>query len=138
VEGVPRNKCFFRVRISYVLRFISICDLFTDAPSYIMAPESISLAYFRNPSHQSACLYVYLPIVARHRLGKNPPIVAMKRLGEKLPRQRIYSYMQQYKNCWKHNLLCGPCRIKESRRLVLPTTSCLILRECLAEIKLRT
>jgi hypothetical protein len=26
--------CFFKVQISHVLRFISICDLFTDSPSY--------------------------------------------------------------------------------------------------------
>jgi hypothetical protein len=36
-----------------------------------MTPEPISTAYFINPSHQSLCLYVYPPIVARHRLGKN-------------------------------------------------------------------
>jgi hypothetical protein len=34
-----RNKCFFRVRIARVLRFISICVLFTDSPSYC---ESVS------------------------------------------------------------------------------------------------
>jgi hypothetical protein len=38
---------------------------------YIMAPELISTAYFTNPSHQSACLYVYPSIVARQRLIKN-------------------------------------------------------------------
>jgi hypothetical protein len=27
---MSRNKCFFLVRIPHVLRFISICDLFTD------------------------------------------------------------------------------------------------------------
>jgi hypothetical protein len=32
VEDMSRNKCFYE--ISYVLRFISICDLFTDSPSY--------------------------------------------------------------------------------------------------------
>jgi hypothetical protein len=36
-----------------------------------MAIEPISTAYFINPSSQSACLCVYLPIVARKRLGKN-------------------------------------------------------------------
>jgi hypothetical protein len=30
VEDMSRNECFFQVRMSYVLRFISICDLFTD------------------------------------------------------------------------------------------------------------
>jgi hypothetical protein len=38
---------------------------------YIMTSEPISTAYFINPSHQSVCLYVYLPIVARQRLGGN-------------------------------------------------------------------
>jgi hypothetical protein len=38
---------------------------------YIMAPEPISTAHFINPSHQSVCLYVYPPNVARQGLGKN-------------------------------------------------------------------
>jgi hypothetical protein len=33
VEDMSRNKCFSQIRISHVLRFISICDLFTDSPS---------------------------------------------------------------------------------------------------------
>jgi hypothetical protein len=33
VEDMSRNKCFFQVRISHILRFISICDLFTDSPA---------------------------------------------------------------------------------------------------------
>jgi hypothetical protein len=35
VEDMSRNKCIFQVRISHVLRFISICGLFTDSPSHI-------------------------------------------------------------------------------------------------------
>jgi hypothetical protein len=38
---------------------------------YIMAPEPIQMAYFIKPSHQSLCLYVNPPIVARQRLSKN-------------------------------------------------------------------
>jgi hypothetical protein len=34
VEDMSRNKRFFLVRMSHVLRFMSICDLFTDSPSY--------------------------------------------------------------------------------------------------------
>jgi hypothetical protein len=34
VEDMSRNKCFFKVLLSHVLRFISICDLFADSPSY--------------------------------------------------------------------------------------------------------
>jgi hypothetical protein len=45
--------------------------MFMKRVMYIMAPEPISTAYFINPSHhQSICLYVYSPIVARQRLGK--------------------------------------------------------------------
>jgi hypothetical protein len=32
MEDMSRNKCFFQVRISLVLCFISLCDLFTDYP----------------------------------------------------------------------------------------------------------
>jgi hypothetical protein len=34
VEDMLRNKCSFQVRISHVLRVISIYYLFTDSPSY--------------------------------------------------------------------------------------------------------
>jgi hypothetical protein len=33
--------------------------LFMKLYMYVMAPEPVSAAYFINPSHQSACLYVY-------------------------------------------------------------------------------
>jgi hypothetical protein len=39
--------------------------------TYFMEPELNSKAYFTNLSHQPVCLYVYPPIVARQRLGKN-------------------------------------------------------------------
>jgi hypothetical protein len=35
-----------------------------------MADEPISMAHFINPSQQSVCLYAYLRIVARQRLGE--------------------------------------------------------------------
>jgi hypothetical protein len=34
VDDMSRNRCFFHVRISHVLRFISIYDLLIDSPSY--------------------------------------------------------------------------------------------------------
>jgi hypothetical protein len=40
---------------------------------YIMATESISMAYFINLCHQSVCLHVYPSIVARQQLGKSVP-----------------------------------------------------------------
>jgi hypothetical protein len=46
-------------------------SIFMKIGMYITTPGPISTAYFINPSHQSVCLYVYPPIVARQRLGKN-------------------------------------------------------------------
>jgi hypothetical protein len=40
-------------------------------PQYILAPESISTAYFINPTDRSVRLYVYSPIIARQRVDKN-------------------------------------------------------------------
>jgi hypothetical protein len=45
--------------------------IFMKLGAGIMALEPISTAYFINLSHQSVCLYVYSPIVARQRLAKN-------------------------------------------------------------------
>jgi hypothetical protein len=53
--------------------------------TYITAPKPISTAELTNPSHQSVCLYMYPPIAARQRLGKNPRIVARQRLGKNPP-----------------------------------------------------
>jgi hypothetical protein len=58
--------------------------IFMKFGMYIMAPEPISTAYFINPSHQSACLYVYLLLFVWQRLGKNPPIVARQWLRKNI------------------------------------------------------
>jgi hypothetical protein len=44
--------------------------VFTKISMYITATESISTAYYTNPSHQPVCLYVYPTVIARQRLGK--------------------------------------------------------------------
>jgi hypothetical protein len=70
-----------------VLFTFPLINLWTPEPifmklgTYITAPEPISTALLKYPSHQYVCLYVYPPIVARQQLGKNPPIVAKQRLG---------------------------------------------------------
>jgi hypothetical protein len=46
-------------------------QIFKKLGTHIMAPQPISTTYFRNPSQQSVCLYVYRPFVARQRLHKN-------------------------------------------------------------------
>jgi hypothetical protein len=47
VGDMSRNESFPQVRISHVLRFISICDLFTDSPSY------------KNSFHASVTIFWY-------------------------------------------------------------------------------
>jgi hypothetical protein len=45
--------------------------IFMKIGVYVTAPEPNSSAYFISLSHQPVYLYVYLPVVARQRLGKN-------------------------------------------------------------------
>jgi hypothetical protein len=58
---------------------------------YIMAPEHTSKAYLINPSHQSACLYVYPSIVTRQRLGKSVPAATVKSQQSDVSHQLRYS-----------------------------------------------
>jgi hypothetical protein len=46
-------------------------QIYMKLSMYIMEPELILIAFFVNPSQNSACLYVYPPTVDRQRLGKN-------------------------------------------------------------------
>jgi histone acetyltransferase (RNA polymerase elongator complex component) len=78
-----------------------------------MAPELILTAYFVHPSHQPVCLYVHPAVVVRQRLGR-----------------KLY-----HGNEYTHNnrrivvsvVLCAVRVVsKESKRLVLRTTSCYI------------
>jgi hypothetical protein len=85
--------------------------IFRKLGMYIMAPQSIFMAYIINPFHQSVCVYMCIPLSL---LGNDPARTS--------PRQRIHT--QQYKNCWMRRFLCGPCIIKERRWLVFPRTSC--------------
>jgi hypothetical protein len=72
----------------------------------------------------SFCVSVCVsPIVAKQLLGKKNPLLLLGNGSVKtLPRQRKHS--EQWKNCWIHSFICGPCRLKEGRRLLLPVTSC--------------
>jgi hypothetical protein len=64
---------------------------------YIMAAEPISTAYFINPSVQSVCLYAYLPVVDRQRLGEN--------VGAE-------TNTEQQKDYWMGPSICRLCRVK--------------------------
>jgi hypothetical protein len=56
-------------------------------------------------------------------LGNDSGKISLSLLGngsvKMLPQQRIHT--QRQKNCWTRRFLCGPCRIKGSRRLVVPS-----------------
>jgi hypothetical protein len=86
----------------------------------------------------SVCLYVYPPIVARQRLGKNPFIVARQRLGKNpliVARQQLGRNVTAVTNIHATIELLDasfsmlPCCIKESKRLVLPRISCFKIRK---------
>jgi hypothetical protein len=78
--------------------------------TYIIAPEPISTTYLINPSHQSVCLYVY-------------PSISLvgNRSVDKLPWQRIHPTVENVRPVVFYTVRVVS---KESRRLVLPRTSC--------------
>jgi hypothetical protein len=57
---------------------------------YIMTSEPISVAYFTNSSHQSACNCIP-PVVARQRLGKHVP-ASMNICNNKRITERVILY----------------------------------------------
>jgi hypothetical protein len=58
-----------------------------------MASDPISTAYFIDPSQQSVCLYVYHPVVARHRLGKHVPTTLVSRNNRIFGRVAFYAVL---------------------------------------------
>jgi hypothetical protein len=61
-----KNKSRLMQSLSYLCVFVSPTisfwmpePIFMKCGMYVMAPESISVVYFINPSYQSVCLYVY-------------------------------------------------------------------------------
>jgi hypothetical protein len=58
------------------------------------------------------CLYVYSRIVASQRLCRNVTVVT-----------NTHATIEELLDA---SFSCGPCRIKESRRLVVPRTSCFL------------
>jgi hypothetical protein len=77
-----------------------------------MAPQPISVSYFINPSHQSVCQHVYSPTVVRWWLCKN--VIAATNT-----RTTTEELLDASFSMWT-------MPIKGGRRLVLPSTSCLI------------
>jgi hypothetical protein len=104
--------------------------IFMKPGMYIMAPESISMAYFINPYHQFVHPLsllgnglVKIPLLLLgNGLVKIPLLLLGNSSVKTLPMQWIH--MQQQKNCWSRHFLWGTCHIKRSWQLVLPRTSC--------------
>jgi hypothetical protein len=50
-EGMPKNECFFLGSNITCLRFVSICDLFTDSLSYLTTSVTncVKTELFRPP-----------------------------------------------------------------------------------------
>jgi hypothetical protein len=69
---------FFQVRISHFLRFISICDLFTDSPSYL---HSVHWTEHEGVGHLSAYLsgHIETPFLLRWPLPLMPRSLAKAR-----------------------------------------------------------
>jgi hypothetical protein len=115
---IPTHSLLFLVyfRYSVCVSVYSLYQLWTPEPIcmklgiYIMAPEPISTAYLLNPSCQSVCLYVYPFIVARQRLGGNVTAATNTRSNRRIVGRVVFSAVHVV---WR-----------ESRRLLLPITSC--------------
>jgi hypothetical protein len=106
--------------VSHPTNYWMVEAIFIKLGMCIVAPERISKTYFINPSHQSVCLCM-THIVAKQRLSENPCIVA-QRLGENVT--AAVNTNATIEDLLGASFLYGPCRIKESRRLVLPRGSC--------------
>jgi hypothetical protein len=119
-----------------------------------MKLEPISTACFINPSHQSMCLFVYPTIFARQRLRKHVPAATNTRNNRRIIRGVVLYWIRIVSNECLWVCLCIPLSLlsngsvntfpqqrkivggvvfyaarvlsKESRRLVLTRTSCLL------------
>jgi hypothetical protein len=100
VEDMSRNKCFLQVRISHLLRFIFICDLFTDSPSYLRgflcfmklgaSSNTSALRAVQNQTHASTLSRIYLNTVTPYM-----PISQMV-FSLNVFRQKFYTYFLCY------------------------------------------
>jgi hypothetical protein len=82
--------------------------------------EPVSTAYFINPSHQSACLFVY-PVSL---LGNGSVNMLLQ--------QQIHT--QQYKNCWARRLQFDQCHIKG--KYAISSSQNLLLQDKVSRLKM--
>jgi hypothetical protein len=117
--------------------------IFIKLGTYITAPEPIWAAYLKYASQKFSRLCVY---VATLWLCKNVTAAANTHTNRKYVGHGCVSYVRKFcgsvccpavvrerpgkhvptatRNCWRRRFLCGPCRIKVNRRLVLTRTYC--------------
>jgi hypothetical protein len=86
-EDASRNKCFFfKARILHVLRYISICDLLADSPSYeegygknFVSVQNVNAFWFPGCDAKSCVTVMYTRIqpninstysASRHQTGQ--------------------------------------------------------------------
>jgi hypothetical protein len=72
-------------------------------------------------------MYLYPPIVARQRLGKNPLVVTRQQFGGSVT--AVTNTQATTEELLTRRFQCDPRRIKESKRIVLPRTSCFKIRK---------
>jgi hypothetical protein len=85
--------------------------IFMKLGMYVMVPKPISTVYFINLSHQSVCLYVYLAIVARQRLGKNVTAATIEEMLDASFSVRSMTYQTKqafssFQNFLFENVIC--------------------------------
>jgi hypothetical protein len=112
VVDMSRNRCFFQVRISQVLRFISICDLFSD---------SLILHYFKLGSLH----LIHVKLTPWHRF-----------LLEKILKCSVIYGTWRIIAIFTRALQCPPVQNKTNPVRILPPYFCKIdLKKYLATLK---
>jgi hypothetical protein len=135
-----RSPCCLYICILPPIKFWMPEPIFMKLWVHIMAPEPISTAYLINPSHQSVCLSCasllllgkgpvkfILPFVARQRLGKHVPAATNIRKNRK-----IVGHSRDNEEMLEASFSMWSVSCQESRRLILPRTSCYNLHQVLS------
>jgi hypothetical protein len=113
---MSENVCFFfKVRISHVLNFISICDKFTDSPSY----QNVFRSFLPGLNNIWNQLWRFLPIIyqTKYRIPWYVMCIARQRIDKHLATEYTHATI------WK--AMFSPCR--DHCLAMPPETLCCIL-----------
>jgi hypothetical protein len=101
---------------------LCVCDFLEMKLHTYINGSWVHLNYALYKSLQLICVSICIcPVVAKQRLSKNPYVVVNATARQK----RYWGNEYTRSNCCTRRILCRPCHIKESRRIVLPRTSCM-------------